>query len=414
MILKLYDDSYIFRGHNVFEVLPHLAPDPILGLSTAFKQDTNPNKIDLGVGVYKDEAGNTPILSAVAKAQHLLLNSETSKTYITPQGVQGYIDGMLALILGKASPVILSDRVAAVQAPGGCGALRILSELLTRVDANTKVWVSDPTWANHIPLIGNAGLSLDTYPYFDKATASIKFDAMMECLSKVNKGDVVLLHGCCHNPTGADLTHEQWQEVLNVAKERQFLPFIDIAYQGFGDGIEEDAYGVRLLCENLPEVIIAASCSKNFGLYRERVGLAAIITADSQTKTIAQAQIQNVARGIYSMPPSYGGALVNIVLSDDALKQEWVAEVDEMRNRMLGLRQLLVNKLAEYGAQKDFSFVNKQKGMFSFLCITPEQVQKMRNEHSVYFVNSSRVNIAGISQSNVDDLAKAMVKVINN
>ncbi|MDC8831209.1 amino acid aminotransferase [Alteromonas gilva] len=398
----------------MFEVLPQLSPDPILGLSAAFKQDTNPNKIDLGVGVYKDEQGNTPILSAVAKAQQVLLERETSKTYITPQGVQGFIDGMLSLILGDKSPVMLADRVAAVQAPGGCGSLRILAELLTRVNKDTKVWVSDPTWANHIPLIGNAGLAIETYPYFDKASASIRFDAMLDALKKVEKGDVVLLHGCCHNPTGADLTHEQWQAVMEVAKEREFLPFVDIAYQGFGDGIEEDAYGVRLLCENLPEVIIAASCSKNFGLYRERVGLAAIVTADTKTKSIAQAQIQNVARGIYSMPPSYGGALVDIILSDVALKQEWQSEVNEMRNRMRTLRSLLVDKLSEYGAQKDFSFVNQQKGMFSFLCISPEQVQKMRSEHSVYFVDSSRVNIAGISLSNVDDMAKAMVSVINS
>ena len=398
----------------MFEVLPQLAPDPILGLSAAFKQDTNPNKIDLGVGVYKDEQGNTPILSAVAKAQTILLEREKSKTYITPQGVQGFIDGMLGLILGEKSPVLMADRVAAVQAPGGCGSLRILAELLTRVNKDTRVWISDPTWANHIPLMGNAGLSLETYPYFDKATASIRFDAMMDTLRKVEKGDVVLLHGCCHNPTGADLTKEQWQQVVEVAKEREFLPFVDLAYQGFGDGLEEDTYGVRLLCENLPEVIIAASCSKNFGLYRERVGLAAIVTADSATKKIAQAQIQSVARGMYSMPPSYGGALVDIILSDVALKQEWETEVNEMRNRMSTLRSLLVEKLTANGAQKDFSFVNNQKGMFSFLCITPEQVQKMRNEHSVYFVDSSRVNVAGISQANIDDLAKAMVAVINS
>lgn len=396
----------------MFEVLPQLAPDPILGLSAAFKQDTNPNKIDLGVGVYKDEQGNTPIVSAVAKAQQVLLERENSKTYITPQGVQGFIDGMLQLILGDASPVVLADRVAAVQAPGGCGALRILAELLKRCNDNAKVWVSDPTWANHIPLIGNAGLELATYPYFDKASASIRFEAMMDTLRNVEKGDIVLLHGCCHNPTGADLTKAQWDQVLEVAKEREFLPFVDIAYQGFGDGLEEDAYGVRLLAENLPEVIIAASCSKNFGLYRERVGLAALITQDSATRKIVQSQIQSVARGIYSMPPSYGGALVDIILSDATLKQEWIDEVDDMRTRMQSLRAMLVTKLAEQGADKDFSFVNQQKGMFSFLCITPEQVQAVREKHSVYFVDSSRVNIAGISQANVDALAKALVSVL--
>lgn len=396
----------------MFEVLPQLAPDPILGLSAAYRENKNPDKIDLGVGVYKDEQGNTPILTSVAKAQKILLERETSKTYITPQGHQGYIDNMLALLLGEKSPVLMADRVAGVQAPGGCGALRILSELLVRCNKNAKVWVSDPTWANHIPLIGSAGLQIETYPYFDKDSASIRFDAMMEALKKVEKGDIVLLHGCCHNPTGADLTNAQWDAVLDVAKEREFLPFLDVAYLGFGDGLEEDAYGVRLLAENLPEVIIAASCSKNFGLYRERVGLAAIITEDAKTRQIAQGQIQSVARGIYSMPPSYGGALVDIILSDTSLKQEWESEVNAMRNRMQTLRAMLVEKLEENGTDKDFSFVNRQKGMFSFLCITPEQVREMRDKHSVYFVDSSRVNIAGINQKNVSTLAKALVSVL--
>ena len=396
----------------MFEVLPALAPDPILGLSAAFRADTNPNKIDLGVGVYKDEQGNTPIVGAVAQAQNRLLESETSKTYITPQGVQGYIDGMLELLLGQSNPAVLANRVAAVQAPGGCGALRILAELLKRCNDNAKVWVSDPTWANHIPLIGNAGLALDTYPYFDKATASIRFDAMLETLKTIPKGDVVLLHACCHNPTGADLTQDQWRQVAEVAQQQGWLPFIDSAYLGFGDDLETDAFGMRLMVESVPEVIIAASCSKNFGLYRERVGLAVMITNNSAQTPIVQSQIQAIARGIYSMPPSYGGALVDIILHDDALKASWVAEVDQMRNRMRDLRALLVSKMAENGAPKDFSFVNDQKGMFSFLCITPEQVKAVRAEHSVYFVDSSRVNIAGINLTNVDALSKALVSVL--
>lgn len=396
----------------MFEVLPQLPADPILGLSTAYKADTNPLKIDLGVGVYKDEQGHTPILSSVAKAQELLLAKEDSKTYITPQGVPGYIDGMLQLLLGKGSKVMLEDRVAAVQAPGGCGALRILAELIKRCNSELTVWVSDPTWANHIPLIGNAGLKIETYPYFNKADASINFEGMVDTLAQVKSGDVVLLHGCCHNPTGADLTPEQWHTVLELAQKNGFIPFVDVAYQGFGDGLEQDAYGLRLLVENLPEVVIAASCSKNFGLYRERVGLAAMITANTQTRQAIQTQIQSIARGIYSMPPSYGGALVDIILSDEALRTEWVAEVEAMRTRMQTLRGLLVTKLAEKGAQRDFSFVKEQKGMFSYLCITPEQVQEMRNKHSVYFVDSSRVNIAGISIANVDALASALVSVL--
>lgn len=396
----------------MFEVLPALAPDPILGLSAAFRADTNPKKIDLGVGVYKDEQGNTPIVGAVAQAQTRLLESETSKTYITPQGVQGYIDGMLELLLGKGNPAVLANRVAAVQAPGGCGALRILAELLKRCNDNAKVWVSDPTWANHIPLIGNAGLALDTYPYFDKATASIRFDAMLDTLKTIPKGDVVLLHACCHNPTGADLTQDQWRQVAEVAQQQGWLPFIDSAYLGFGDDLETDAFGMRLMVESVPEVIIAASCSKNFGLYRERVGLAVMVTENSAQTPIVQSQIQAIARGIYSMPPSYGGALVDIILHDDALKASWVTEVNDMRNRMRDLRALLVAKMAENGAPKDFSFVNDQKGMFSFLCITPEQVQAVRAEHSVYFVDSSRVNIAGINLNNVDALSKALVSVL--
>lgn len=392
----------------MFETLPALSPDPILGLSAAFKQDPNPHKIDLGVGVYKDELGNTPILDSVAQAQQLLLASETSKVYITPQGNQGYINGMLNLLLGENSSVLANNRVAAVQAPGGCGALRILAELLVRVDKNTTVWVSDPTWANHIPLIGDAGLNIKTYPYFDKQSASIKFDEMMDCLSGIGANDVVLLHGCCHNPTGADLSKTQWQAVAALAAKVGFLPFVDIAYQGFGDGIEEDTYGLRLLCESVDEVIVAASCSKNFGLYRERVGLAAIVCKDEKVKSIAQSQIQSVARGIYSMPPSYGGALVDIILNNQVLYKTWVNEVEAMRVRMATLREMLVSNLKQQNIDKDFSFINTQKGMFSYLCIPPEQVQTLRSEHSIYFVDSSRVNIAGINHNNVEPLAKAI------
>ncbi|WP_395343612.1 aromatic amino acid transaminase [Ningiella sp. W23] len=398
----------------MFEALPALSPDPILGLSAAFKEDSNPHKIDLGVGVYKDEHGNTPILKAVSLAQQELDKRETSKVYITPQGHQGYIDGMLSLILGAQSPVLKDNRVAGVQAPGGCGALRILAELLMRCNKDTVVWVSDPTWANHIPLLGDAGLTLKTYPYFDKASASIKFEAMMDCLKEVKKGDVVLLHGCCHNPTGADLTNKQWQSLTELAVKNGFLPFVDLAYQGFGESLEEDVYGLRLLAESVDEMVIAASCSKNFGLYRERVGLAAIIGKDANTKKITQSQIQSVARGIYSMPPSYGGALVDIILANEKLSEVWKDEVTEMRERMITLRKLLVDNLHKQGVDKDFDFVNRQKGMFSFLCISPEHVRTLRSEHSVYFVDSSRVNIAGINHSNVEVLAKAIADTLKS
>lgn len=396
----------------MFDKLTALQPDPILGLSAAFREDNNPDKIDLGVGVYKDEHGNTPILASVAQAQQILLSQETSKTYITPQGHQGYIDSLSALLLGANNSVFKDNRVAAVQAPGGCGALRILAELLKRANPDTTVWVSDPTWANHIPLIGNAGLALEKYPYFDMQTGGVDFAAMINQLSQIPAGDVVLLHACCHNPTGADLTPAQWDEVAQVAADKGWIPFIDSAYLGFGDGLEQDAYGMRAMVAAVPECVIAASCSKNFGLYRERVGLAIIISANSEQASIAQGQIQNVARGIYSMPPSYGGALVDIILHDENLAQTWVKEVNEMRTRMQELRQLLVEHLHANGSPIDFSFLLQQKGMFSYLCITPEQVRQVRREQAVYFVDSSRINVAGINKQNVARLAKAIVAVL--
>lgn len=396
----------------MFEVLPALPADPILGLSAAFKEDTHPKKIDLGVGVYKDENGNTPILESVIKAQRLLQDSETTKTYIAPQGVSGFLSGMKELLFGATHPAVLEDRITAVQTPGGTGALRILAELIARGNPEATVWVSDPTWANHIPIFETAGLKIEKYPYFDKENRGIRFDAMMETLHQVKQGDIVLLHGCCHNPTGQDLNQSQWQAVLQAAQKTGFVPFIDVAYQGFGDGLDEDAYGIRLLSKNLPELILSASCSKNFGLYRERTGMACVVTNSHGTRQSLQTQIQSVARANYSMPPSWGAAIVDIILNDEQLKALWQSEVANMRNRMQELRALLVHKLKDKGASMDFSFVTEQKGMFSYLCITPEQVKQMRADSAVYFVDSSRVNIAGISLSNVDDLAEALVKVL--
>lgn len=394
----------------MFERLQQLPPDPILGLSAAFKTDTNPSKIDLGVGVYKDESGHTPILSAVAEAADTLLQEERSKVYISPQGVQGFIDGMLNLLFADS---ISYDRIAAIQAPGGCGSLRVLAETITRIDKHSTIWVSDPTWANHIPLLGNAGLELKTYPYFDKQSASVVFDQMIDTLKNhANPGDFVLLHGCCHNPTGADFSQEQWDALVAVLNERDLVPFIDMAYQGFGDGLEQDAYGLRTLAKHCPEVVLAASCSKNFGLYRERVGLAAVVCSTTQVKDTVQSQIQNVARGIYSMPPSYGGALVDIVLNDDALRASWKQELEDMRLRMTTLKSSLIDGLKANNVQQDFSFLMQQKGMFSFLCISKEQVQRLRNEYSIYFVDSSRINVAGINKNNVDYLANSLAEVL--
>lgn len=395
----------------MFSVLKPLPTDPILGLMAAYKKDTNPNKIDLGVGVYKDEHGNTPVLNAVKKAEAFRLENETSKSYIGLAGNLDYCQKMEQLLLGEHQ-ALLANRVRTAQAPGGTGALRVAAEFIKRCNTDATVWVTTPTWANHISLFEAAGLTVKEYPYYDYENKDLLFDEMINTLKQVPKGDVVLLHACCHNPSGMDLNEAQWNTVAELAKEVGFTPLVDIAYQGFGSSLEEDARGLRILADAVEELIICSSCSKNFGLYRERVGLAAIVTQDTATRKIAQGQIQSIARAIYSMPPSYGGALVDLILSDEALNNEWVSEVNEMRDRMKTLRAMLVQNLHDNGSPKDFSFVNDQKGMFSFLCITPEQVREVREKHSVYFVDSSRVNIAGINKNNVETLAKALVSVL--
>ena len=396
----------------MFEVLPQLSADPILGLSAAFKADSHPNKIDLGVGVYKDEQGHTPILDSVAKAQRILLDKEDSKTYITPQGVQGYIDGMLQMMLGKDSSALLAGRIAAVQAPGGCGALRILSELIKRCDENTTVWVSDPTWANHIPLIGNAGLTIQTYPYFDKANASINFDAMAECLGQVKKGDVVLLHGCCHNPTGIDPTANEWEELAKLCANKGLLPLFDFAYQGFAKGVEEDAAGLRTFAQYCPELLVASSFSKNFGLYNERVGAFTLVAKDAAVAADAFSQVKAIIRSIYSNPPAHGAAVVTHILNDDTLRAEWEQEVAEMRDRIQEMRTLFVTTLKEQGVDADFSFIERQNGMFSFSGLSKEQVNRLKDEFAIYIVGSGRISVAGMTKDNMLPLCKGIAAVL--
>lgn len=396
----------------MFETLELLPPDPILGLMAAHRDDPNPNKIDLGVGVYKDEQGNTPVLTSVKRAEEMILNSEDSKTYLAPAGIPGFIQGIQQLLFGAEHPAYLEQRIATIQAPGGCGALRLGAEFALRCGPQATVWVSDPTWANHIPLLGSAGLKLATYPYYDSDGHRLKFEQMVDTLKQAKAGDLVLLHGCCHNPCGADLDRDQWQTITSMAQQQGFVPYIDIAYQGFGDGLEEDAYGVRLMAEQLPELIVASSCSKNFGIYRERVGALSIVGADVKVAQIATSQAASVARGIYSMPPSHGAAAVSLVLQDENLRRLWLSELQEMRDRINSLRALLVAKLAAKNAPQDFSFIQRQRGMFSFLGITPQQVQRLKDEYSIYMVNSSRISIAGINQGNIDYLADSIVAVL--
>lgn len=396
----------------MFEQFSALPADPILGLLAEFRADDNPNKIDLGVGVYKDEAGHTAILQAVKEAETRLLRNEESKVYVGPAGTPGFFSAMSELVLGAGHPALTDNRVRGAQTPGGCGALRVLAEFANRAKQGATIWVSDPTWANHVPLLGYAGLNIETYPYYDRASSSLRFDEMYETLKKVPAGDLVLLHGCCHNPCGADLTREQWDLVTELALERGFTPFIDMAYQGFGEGLAEDAYGARVMASKLPEVIIAASCSKNFGLYRERVGLAMVVYANSAQADVGQSQLLSVIRGNYSMPPNHGGAIVETILTDAGLRANWESELSDMRERINSLRTGLVENLVSNGADGDFSFIQRQRGMFSFLGINPEQVARLKKEYSIYIVDSSRINVAGVSQANMQYLTSAIAAVI--
>jgi len=396
----------------MFESLNQLPADPILGLLSAFREDSHPQKVDLGVGVYKDEVGHTAIMAAVKKAEAIRLEKEDSKTYIGPAGAPGFNTAIQQLMMGEGHPVLIENRMRTSATPGGCGALRVAAELIKKVNPDANIWVSNPTWANHIPLLGSAGLGIKEYPYFNPETNTVDFDAMMSTLQGVGKGDVVLLHGCCHNPCGADLSQEQWQAVAELAAKNGFLPFIDIAYQGFGNGLEDDAYGLRLLARSVPEMIVAQSCSKNFGLYRERAGSVSVIAATAQQADASFSHALSIIRGIYSMPPAHGSAIVEIILNDEQLNNEWQTELEAMCARMNQLRELLVDKLAEYGAVSGFEHIKNQKGMFSFLGISKEQVQKLIKEHSVYMVDSSRINVAGISQANVDYLAQSICKVL--
>jgi len=396
----------------MFEHLTPLPADPILGLMAAFRADSNPNRIDLGVGVYKDEQGSTAVMRAVKLAERQLLETQQSKTYVGPAGAVGFNELAARLILGDELAASLSERRSTFQVPGGCGGLRLAAEVLNKSKPGARIFVSDPTWANHIPLLGEAGLQIETYPYYDYASHSLRFADMMDTLRQAKKGDLVLLHGCCHNPCGADLNQQQWQAVRDLALENGFTPFIDLAYQGLGDGIDEDSYGVRLLASSLPELVIVSSCSKNFGLYRERVGALTVICETAAATRATASLVASTARGIYSMPPDHGATVVEIILADAALRADWQAELTAMRERINGLRELLVTRLRQEGVEQDFSFIQREKGMFSFLGVSVAQVQTLVTDYSIYLVDSSRINVAGINAGNIDYLVQSLKKVL--
>ena len=390
----------------MFETLQAQKPDAILTLVQMFKDDPRENKVDLGVGVYKDASGNTPVMRAIKAAEQKLWANETTKSYTALTGDPGFADAMVRLVLGNAVP---RNTVSAAATPGGTGAVRQAFELIKMARPDARVFVSNPTWPNHLSILAYLGIETVPYRYFDNDTRGVAFDAMLEDLKTARKGDVVLLHGCCHNPTGANLTILQWQEVIAVLQQTGAVPMIDIAYQGFGDGLEADGAATRAIAAATTECLIAASCSKNFGIYRERTGILMMIANGTEPK-IAQGTLAFLNRQNFSFPPDHGARLVTMILNDEALRNDWMTEVEDMRLSMLGLREQLARELQQRSGSDRFGFIAQHRGMFSRLGTTPELVQKMREDFGIYLVGDSRMNIAGLNTQTVPILAEAIVK----
>ena len=393
----------------MFESLQLLPPDAIIGLIAEYNNDPRDPKVDLGIGVYRNAAGQTPVLDVVKEAERRLLESQTSKTYIGSAGSPAFNEAMRDLTFADS---IGGDRIAMLQTPGGSGSLRVAAGVILRAKADATVWVSGPTWANHVPLLGGAGLELKSYAYYDDEQKTLDLDAMLDALHDIPKGDIVLLHACCHNPTGIDPDEAQWRAIADVIVERELLPFVDVAYQGFAAGLDTDVFIVRELAGRVPEMLVCTSCSKNFGLYRDRVGTLFIVTADGETREIAQSQANNLVRTMYSMPPDHGAAVVETILHDEQLRAGWHGELAEMRERLQEMRQLLDEALRAEAPDHDFSHVVRAKGMFCFLGVSTEQVQRLKQDHAVYMVDSSRINIAGITADNVEHIAKSVAAVL--
>ncbi|MFQ6372405.1 amino acid aminotransferase [Shewanella sp. YIC-542] len=396
----------------IFPQISQAPADPILGLTDAFKKDPREDKVNLGVGVYKNEAGQTPILQSVKKAEAKLLQSESSKTYLGIDGVQRYNQAVQALLFGADSKIVSQGLAVTAQAPGGTGSLRVAAEFIVRNTDSRTIWVSKPTWANHQNIFIAAGLNIKEYRYYDANHQALDFAAMTADLAQAQAGDLVLLHGCCHNPTGIDLSAEQWQQVAQLCLSRQLLPLFDFAYQGFGDGVEEDALGLRCVASVVPELLIANSFSKNFGLYNERIGAVTLVAEDSASAQKAFSQIKRTIRANYSNPPAHGGLVVSTILSDPELKALWLEEVTAMRQRIAKMRQLFVDTLKAEGVTRDFSFICRQKGMFSFSGLNKAQVERLREEFGIYIVGSGRISVAGMTQQNIPVICKAIAQVL--
>lgn len=391
----------------MFETLTPQPPDGILGLVAAYRADPRPDKIDLGVGVYKNADGVTPIMGAVKKAEQMLWGSETTKAYTALAGDPAYLDAMTGLVLGGA---VARGQVSALATPGGTGALRQGFELVKMARPDARFWISDPTWPNHPTMLAHLGIEVCKYRYFDAETRAVSFDAMMADLAGIGPGDVVLVHGCCHNPTGANLNPGQWQDLIAHLQATGAVPLVDIAYQGFGDGLDEDGAATRALASALPETIIAASCSKNFGIYRERAGILMVVTGEDR-KSVTQGILGYLNRQNYSFPPDHGARLVSMILTDDALRADWTSELEAVRLSMLDLRRTLADALRDATGSDRFGFLAEHRGMFSRLGIAPEKVATLKEDHGIYMVGDSRINIAGLNKATIQILAKAIIDV---
>ena len=393
----------------MFETLDPAPADAILGLITEHANDPRPQKVDLGVGVFRTAEGETPVLDVVKIAEQRLVDTQSSKAYIGTAGDPSFNAAMQAMTFADAVDV---NRLMTIQAPGGSGALRVAASVILRARPEATVWVSDPTWANHIPLLGGAGLTLKPYPYYDTEKHVIRIDAMLEALRQVPAGDLVLLHACCHNPSGLDPSEDEWRAIADVIVERELVPFIDMAYQGFAESLNADAFAVRHMAGRVPEMIVTNSCSKNFGLYRDRVGTLSILAADATSRDTVYSQVNNVVRTIYSVPPDHGAVVVATILNDPELKAAWRVELATMRARLREMRVLLNDALEARAPEHDFSHLVRAIGMFCFLGVTADQVARLKNDYGVYMVDSSRINTAGITAHNVNYLADAIAAVL--
>ncbi len=395
----------------MFDSLEGSKPDGILALMLQYRADDRPDKLDLGVGVYKDADGHTPIMQAVQVAERKVMETQVTKSYVSPTGDQIFCQGMSDLILGAGHD---ATRVRALQTPGGSGALRILSDLLHAAAPDAVTWIPDPTWPNHIPMLMQADHRLKNYSYYNASTHQLDFDAMMGDLATAQSGDIVLLHGCCHNPTGADLEPEHWQAIGELCVSHNLLPFIDLAYLGFANGLEEDATGVRSLFAVVPEMVIASSCSKNLGLYRERTGAALLIGRTADAVDRASSRAISLIRACYSMPPDHGAAVTREIFQDPELKSIWKTELEFMRTRMQRLRQEFAAALRKRGNSDKYDYIVQQKGMFSRLPLTLEQIDTLRNVHGIYLVGDGRMSVAGLPENGLDQLASTVIEVTSN